>query len=81
MYEHVVLSQQSSSYKVLHKLTDKDGDAVSTLRAKNTISTGPAEHIKARLWLLLQCVTLHGVYLFQTTNCLEYSTEVFQSYS
>lgn len=39
MYEHVVSSQQSSSYKVLHKLTDKDSDAVSTLRAKNTIST------------------------------------------
>lgn len=46
MYEHVVSSQQSSSYKVLHKLTDKDGDAVSTLRA---ISTGPADHIKATL--------------------------------
>lgn len=49
MYEHVVSSQQSSSYKVLHKLTDKDSDAVSTLRAKNTISTGPADHIKATL--------------------------------
>lgn len=53
----------------------KDSDAVSTLRAKNTISAGPAEHTKATLWLLLKCVTLHGVYLFQTTNCLEYSTE------